>query len=310
MKRSLMMIGMGLIGLMLFTQCEKSDPPSFQVAAEAKTMLNVSYGSDAWQTMDIYLPPNRTTNTGIIILLHGGSFIGGDKNEFTVQAQYLASRGFAVLNVNYRLVDGNGLFSQPLPVHRESAVKIKDQVADVGTVVDYALAHAKEWVVSRNRLALVGHSAGATLGLLYGYDAKNTGKVKAIANLAGALDILFTNLPNWEQLPPYVLEAGYRYTGYEVNVDNEAYYKAISPLYTANASRKIPTLNVFPENNDIDGLPKQDFNTYSAFGAQLNLLKVPNELMFVAGANHTFSQAGKWVLVLDKTCSFLNKNMN
>lgn len=179
---------MGLIGLMLFSQCEKSDPPSFRVAAQAETMLNVSYGSDAWQTLDVYLPANRTTNTGIVILLHGGSFIGGDKNEFTAQAKYLASSGFAVLNVNYRLVDGNGLFSQPLPVHRESAIKIKDQVADVGAVVDYALAHAKEWVVSGNRLALVGHSAGATLGLLYGYDAKNNGKVKAIANLAGALD--------------------------------------------------------------------------------------------------------------------------
>lgn len=309
MKRSLMIIGMGLIGLMLFTKCEKSDPPSFQVAAEAKVYLDVAYGSNAKQTMDIYLPPNRTTNTGIIVFVHGGSFIGGDKSEFTAHAKYLASSGFAVLNINYRLVDATGLFNQPLPVHLESQVKIKDQVADVGTAVDYALAHAKEWVVSGSRLAIVGHSAGATLGLLYGYDARNTNKVKAMANVAGALDILFTNLPNWEQLPPYILEAGYRYTGNEVADANENAFKTISPLYVANATRKIPTLNVFPEHNDVAGLPKQDYNTYLTFAAKLNELKVPTELMFVAGANHEFSQDGKWLMVLDKTCNYLNKNM-
>ena len=299
---------MGLIGLMLFTKCEKSDPPSFQVAAEAKAYVDLAYGNDPLQKMDVYLPPNRTSNTGIIVLVHGGSFIGGDKSQFTPISKYLAASGFAVLNINYRLVDATGMFGQN-PVHLESKIKIKDQVADVGAAVDYALAHAKQWVASPGRLAVVGHSAGGTLGLLYGYGTKNTGKVKAIVNIAGALDVTFTNFPGWELLPPYILEAGYRYTGYEVNVDNAAQFEAISPLYVANDKKTVPTLNVFPENNDVAGLPKQDLNTYRTFTAKLNSLKVPNEFLFVAGANHEFSQEGKWALVLDKASSYLNKNM-
>lgn len=299
---------MGLFCLVLFTKCEKSDPPSFQVAAEAKTYLDLAYGNDPLQKMDVYLPPNRTSNTGVIVLVHGGSFVAGDKAEFTPISKYLAASGFAVLNINYRLVDGTGLYG-PRPMRVESNIKIKDQVTDVGAAVDYALAHANQWVASPSRLAVVGHSAGGTLGLLYGYSTKNTNKAKAIANIAGALDITFTNFPNWELLPPYILEAGHRYTGFEVSVENEEHFKAISPLYVANDKKAIPTLNVFPQNNDVAGLPKQDFNTYRSFTDQLNSLKVPNELMFVAGADHEFTQEGKWALVLDKTCSYLNKNM-
>lgn len=77
-------------------------------------------------------------------------------------------------------------------------------------------------------------------------------------------------------LPPFLFEAGYRYTGYEMSLENEANYKEISALNAANADRKIPTLNVLPENKDLQGLPKQDITTYNAFRARLNKLNVPN----------------------------------
>lgn len=308
MKGVLKFIGVGFIVLMLFS-CDKAEEVSYQTKTEAEIFLDLSYGTDPKQVMDVYLPPNRTSNMVTIILLHGGSFIGGDKSQYTNAAKYLASSGFAVLNVNYRLVDATGVYNLPNPIHKESPVKLKDQVIDVSTAVDFAIAHAKQWVVSENRISIVGHSAGGTLGLLYAYGDKNANKVKAVSNLAGALDMVFTDFSGWQTFPPYIVEGGYRFTGFEISLANESAYKEISPLYFANEKKKVPTLNVFPQNNAVEGLPLQDKAIYDKFTARLNVLKVPNEFYHVAGADHSFSKSIHMQEVLDKSVSFFNEKL-
>jgi len=76
-----MKIGLFILAttLVLFS-CQKdkmADPLPIPVAE--KTELNVSYGTDASQKMDIYLPAGRiTTTTKVIILIHGGGWNQGD----------------------------------------------------------------------------------------------------------------------------------------------------------------------------------------------------------------------------------------
>lgn len=304
MKLSVKLVAVAVV-LFFLSSCKKSVEPSWQSETEKAEISDVAYGSDPKQTMDVYLPPNRTTNTGVIILVHGGSFIGGDKKELTSQAKYLAASGYAVLNVNYRLVNSAELYSVPRQ-KQISNIKISDQVTDMALAVEFALSNAKEWVVSRSRVAMVGHSAGATLSLLYAYNDINTNKVKAVSNLAGALDLVFTNVPNWESYPPYLFEAGLRFTGAEVSLESKTAYENISPLFVANDKRPVPTLNVFPQNNDVAGLPKQDLTTFRNFTDKLNDLKIPNEFVFVAGANHVFSKTSDWQLILDKSVNFFN----
>jgi acetyl esterase/lipase len=284
----------------LITSCKKSNKEQL----EAKTMMNVSYGASALQNMDVYLPANRTTETKTVVFIHGGSFIGGDKSDYTAIVTELVKRNFAVVNINYRLVDGSDL-----QIRKRSAVLVRDQVDDVSSAVDYVIANAGEWQISSSRIAVVGHSAGATLGLLYSYGAKNTGKVKVAVNLAGALDQTFTDIPNYQSLPAQVFELGYRYTGYEVTVANEQHYKAISPLYVANTNQKVPTLNVFPENNVVAGLPKQDRATFDAFTAKLNQVAVPNKFVQIPGADHSFTTVGSIQLVFVELLAYLNANL-
>lgn len=283
------------------TSCKKSNEDQ---SLEAKTILNVSYRNGSLQQMDVYLPANRNTETKVVIFVHGGSFIGGDKKDYTAVVAELVRRNYAVVNINYRLVDGSNL-----EMRKQSAVSVLNQVDDVSLAVDYTLNHAEEWQISKSKIAIVGHSAGATLGLLYSYGAKNTGKVKMVANLAGALDQTFTDLPNYTLLPAPVLELGYCFTGYEVNLTNEQYYKAISPLYVANANQKIPTLNIFPQNNYVEGLPKQDRATFDKFTAKLNELQVPNKFVQIAGADHSFTTAGSIQLVFVELLAYLNANL-
>ncbi|RYG20898.1 MAG: alpha/beta hydrolase [Chitinophagaceae bacterium] len=288
--------------------CKKDGPviTDPEIKVEALTQLDVAYGSSFFQKMDVYLPANRSSATSLIIFVHGGSFISGDKSDFTFLVKELVRANFAVLNVNYRLVNATGLYETPVK-HLESEVKIKDQVADISSIVNYALSKAKEWQISETKIALAGHSAGATLSLLYGYDALNAGKVKAIANLAGALDQTFMDIPFYNfLLPPGVLEAGYRYTGYEVSAASDPFYRAISPLYVANSSQRIPTLTIFPELNDVSGLPKQNRATFDAFTAKLNTLGVPNKFVQIAGADHEFSKPGNIDLVLKETIAYFS----
>lgn len=294
-----------------FTACKKdtaviTDPV---INVQAETVLDVSYGSNALQKMDVYLPANRSSSTSLIIFVHGGSFIGGDKSLYTSLVKELVRANFAVLNVNYRLVDATGLYDSPVK-HIESAIKIKDQVADMATIVNYAILKAKDWKISETKMAMAGHSAGATLSLLYSYDAINTNKIKAVANLAGSLDHTFLDIPFYNFIiPPAYLEAGYRYTGYEVGPTTDVYYRAISPLYVANASQKIPTLTVFPELNDVNGLPKQNRAAFDAFTTKLNSLAVPNKFVQVAGADHEFSKIGNIDIVLKETIDYFNANL-
>lgn len=283
------------------SSCKKSNN---EQSLEAKTMLNVSYGNNSLQNMDVYLPANRNSETKVIVFVHGGIFIGGDKNEYTPVVAELVRRNYAVVNINYRLVDGSNL-----QIHKPSSVTVLNQVDDVSAAVDYTLNHADEWRISKSKIAIVGHSAGATLGLLYSYGDKNTGKVKVVANLAGALDQTFTDIPNYNLLPVQVLELGYRFTGYEVSLANEQYYKAISPLYVANANQKIPTLTIFPQSNYVEGLPKQDRATFDAFTAKLNQLNIPNKFVQIPGADHSFTTAGSIQLVFVEPLAHLNANL-
>jgi acetyl esterase/lipase len=295
-----------------FISCKKgtgviTDPV---IKVEAETLLDVSYGAHAQQKMDVYLPANRNSNTKLIIFVHGGSFIEGDKSYFTSLVKELVRADFAVLNVNYRLVDATGLYDDPVK-HLESAVKIKDQVVDMVTIVNYALSKAKEWKVSETKLGIAGHSAGASLALLYSYGSQNTDKVKAVVNLAGALDQTFSDIPPifLQFLPAYIREAGYRYTGYTIDPINDQYYSAISPLYVANTNQKIPTLTIFPENNAVGDLPKQDRNTFDAFINKLNSLGVPNKFVQIAGADHEFTKIGNVDAVLKETIAYFNTNL-
>ncbi|SFG67074.1 alpha/beta hydrolase [Pedobacter insulae] len=295
-----------------FLTCKKgnkiiTDPV---IKVEAATFTDVSYGSNPHQKMDVYLPANRSASTNLIIFVHGGSFIEGDKSDFTSLVKELVRANFAVLNINYRLVDATGLYDNPVK-HLESAVKIKDQIADVASVVNYALSKAREWEVSETKLGIAGHSAGATLALLYSYDNRNTNKVKAVVNLAGSLDQTFADIPPFmlQFLPDYILEAGYRYTGYTVATENDQHYKAISPLFVANSNQKVPTLTVFPENNEVGDLPKQGRSTFDAFTNKLNSLGIPNKFVQLQGADHGFTKMGNVDAVLKETIAYFNANL-
>ena len=68
--------------------------------------LDVAYGGDPLQKMDIYYPNEvQKESYPVVILVHGGGFAMCDKRDWHVYPGFHAlGRGFALVSVNYRLV--------------------------------------------------------------------------------------------------------------------------------------------------------------------------------------------------------------
>jgi acetyl esterase/lipase len=105
---------------------------------------DVSYGSDARQTLDICTP--GTANAPIVLFVPGGGFVGGDKAEYRHVSAFLARQGFVGVAMNYRLAP-----SYQWPTGG----------ADVAAALDWLAAHGGEHGADTSRLFVVAHSAGA-----------------------------------------------------------------------------------------------------------------------------------------------------
>ena len=149
------------------------------------TMLDISYGTNARQKMDVYLPATRsTTTTKVIIMIHGGGWNSGDKSDFNEYVDSLKKRepSYAIFNINYRLATAPDLFPA--------------QEMDVKAAVEFIYSKRTEYGIS-DKFALIGASAGGHLALLQGYKYTTPVKVKAIIDFFGPTDLtaMYNNPP-------------------------------------------------------------------------------------------------------------------
>ncbi|RYY43628.1 MAG: alpha/beta hydrolase [Chitinophagaceae bacterium] len=144
----------------------------------ATTKLNVAYGADPLQKADIYLPAARSaTSTKVMLMIHGGGWSVGDKNEFNAFVDTMKRRlpNYAVININYRLASGS---SNLFPT----------QENDVKTALEFINANRQEFQIS-DKFVLLGASAGAHLAMLQAYKYSAPAKVKAVVDFFGPADM-------------------------------------------------------------------------------------------------------------------------
>lgn len=135
--------------------------------------LNIAYGNDDNQRFDLYLPENRTLNTKVMILVHGGGWSSGDKSEMN-PIKDLLHQDFpeiAIVNINYRLADEN---NNPYPM----------QIEDITSVINFLKNNKTKYTISEN-LAFIGISAGAHLSLLWSYAFDVNSNVKMVCSIVG-----------------------------------------------------------------------------------------------------------------------------
>ena len=120
---------------------------------DVEAIENVSYGScDKWHLLDLYRPKDTEGKLPVLLNIHGGAWVYGDKKVYAPYCMYLASQGFAVVNASYRLAPKH-TFPAPLE--------------DVGAMVEWVVDHAEEYGLDISNLFFVGDSAGAHLATAY-----------------------------------------------------------------------------------------------------------------------------------------------
>ncbi len=114
----------------------------------------IPYGPDpVWQSLEICRPAGSAgTALPVIVSVHGGGWVYGDRQLYRYYCADLARRGFAVVNFSYRLA----------PEHRFPAC-----LMDTCAVFRFVRDHARGYALDPDRIFAVGDSAGAHLLSLF-----------------------------------------------------------------------------------------------------------------------------------------------
>jgi acetyl esterase/lipase len=136
----------------------------FYRMAEAKTMavrkelrheLDVPYGKDPKQRMDLYFPTAKATSAPVLLFLHGGGFREGDRKQYGYVGEPFAKHGIITVVASYRLTPG---FKHPA------------QPDDAKAIVAWIHKNIARHGGDPNSIYISGHSAGAILAADVGVD--------------------------------------------------------------------------------------------------------------------------------------------
>ena len=155
---------------------------------------NILYGSDKklkkWQYLDVYRPkenqdsglssPQAASSTStstspdsqidgarqsplkklpVIVIVHGGAWIYGDKDVYQFYGMKLCQRGFAVVNYSYRIAP---------------EAKFPSSLQDTDSVFTWILQNAQKYGFDTQNIFAAGDSAGAHLLAMYTCALTNT----------------------------------------------------------------------------------------------------------------------------------------
>ncbi len=129
--------------------------------------LDIAYASASpAQQLDIYLPDEGDGPFPVILNIHGGGWIGGDKAYKQVLSMLEGlKRGYAVVAINYRL-SGEAIWPA--------------QINDCKAAIRWVRANADQYRLNPDKIAAWGGSAGGHLSALVG----TSGDVKALEDLS------------------------------------------------------------------------------------------------------------------------------
>lgn len=168
------------------------------------TYANLRYGPHERNVLDFWRAESDKP-TPLIVYIHGGGFVGGDKSDFVddggKRLRRCLENGVSAATINYPFVMTNDLLTI---------------IHDAARAVQFIRAHAAEWNIDKGRVAVYGESAGAGTSLWLAFhddlaDPNNpdpvlreSTRVTAAGALATQATYDFSLWPSFLVLPPWL----------------------------------------------------------------------------------------------------------
>lgn len=148
------------------TEQDVEETPVQKVETVICSFENISYGQHEKQTFDLNLPVDNREEIGLLLYIHGGGWVAGDKSAAKkTYSVHKASKDYATASVNYRFVDGEN-------------IDIYDIITDITQALYSIKSMAAGYNVNISKVILSGHSAGGHLSLLYAYRYKHRSPIE------------------------------------------------------------------------------------------------------------------------------------
>lgn len=156
---------------------------------EHKKDINYMGNTNPEQTLDVAWP-KKPGSYPLVLIVHGGGWVSGDKSSFVNGMLWLTASGYAAATLNYRLVkDGKNQFPAA--------------IQDLRCALRHLRANASRYQIDPTRVVVTGNSAGGHLAALLGVSSDVKGldhpdcphttgsvSVSGVVSNAGAYDLL------------------------------------------------------------------------------------------------------------------------
>ena len=160
-----------------------------QATADIPHVLDVAYGPDPFQKLDIWLPRGKEKKgLPVVLLIHGGAFRSGHKEWMGAHAPTITGLPAVLVSINYRLNPG---------------VRVPECVADCFAALHWVHQNIASYGGDGRRIHLGGHSAGGYLAAIMALDSSrraNIGAESAIIRSCSPVSGMFTLIRS--EIPP------------------------------------------------------------------------------------------------------------
>lgn len=145
---------------------------------DSGTYYDYAYGSDPLQRLDLVIPEETSAVKGLYVIIHGGAWISGDKEEFKNSIKNAASHGYVSAAINYRFIS--------------ESIHMDDILDDITAALVQIKTLAEGRGVELHKVVFSGWSAGAHIALLYAYKCADVSPIPpaAVISYCGPTDLI------------------------------------------------------------------------------------------------------------------------
>lgn len=245
MIRILILIVFSLSCFLVFPQRKRINIDSVIKADNYNVYKNISYGPDRKNTLDLWIADSKS-NSPFVIYIHGGGFGAGSKNAAYSKNNFKRVKKLLKNNISFATIDYS---------FKNNEDFLFSSLNDAKRALQFLRFHSEKYNLLKDKVALMGSSAGATSSLWIGLQddmsdknspdpiLRESTKVSCIVGMAAAHSL---NLNRWKNM---------------ADVD-EVYLKSIFKKYLGKMDAEKWIQRSFDENyiSEVDFFEKMDAN--------------------------------------------------